>query len=75
MKTLWLGRSSDDYHLGLYKKYWGSVYGLYCFSAYQYEVFCKDRWEFLTGIKLQPGEIVKVKITPIKDGFKLEVVK
>jgi len=80
MKTLWLGRDTTEYHLGRHKKYWveytpDGPFEFWYFTEGHLLSFCANRFESLTNIKLQPGELVKVKITPLKDGFLFEVEK
>lgn len=67
-KTIWLGKIkegdgtySGDYDMGTRKKDWGD-FG-FSGNSFLVEPFCEARFERITGIRLEDGELVKVEIT------------
>lgn len=67
MKKLYLGRWDNtklghNYDLGLKKKDWNPRTGFAGGRNYLY-TFCPERFEKVTGIKLKPGEIRRIKLT------------
>jgi len=67
---LYIGKRSgtktltSGYELGTMKKYWDENKGFPCDILV--EAFCQDGFEKITGIKLAPGEIRKVKSIKIE---------
>jgi len=62
---LYIGRTKImTYELGSAKKCWRPEKGF--FSHALIEIFCEKQFEKLTGLKLAPGEIRKVKSITIE---------
>lgn len=65
MKKFWVGVEPD---------YTEKYYCVHKFKSYVFResqsryLFCKDKFENLTGLKLKPGEIVQVELKVIKKG-------
>ena len=61
LRAVWLGRllDSDTYEVGDRKKDWDSKNG---FGASYITFYFADEFERVTGIRLEPGEVRKVRI-------------
>lgn len=70
LKRLYIGKKDNDnlhYELGTKKKYWYPRYGFgtttnSCVDCGYLVSFCPELFEAVTGIKLEPGEVRRVKI-------------
>ena len=61
-KRLYLGRSAnDDYELGTQKNKWSPTHGFPICSGAYIGSFYTEPFEAFTGIRLEPGEIRRVK--------------
>ena len=63
IKRLYLGRATllDQYELGTRRKDWRPGWGFHESNHVHLASFCPDPFEEITGIKLKPGEIHRVK--------------
>lgn len=53
----------------------GGGYWLFYTNGQHIRWFCSRPWHGFTGVRLKEGTKAKVKVTKLKNGFKMEVVK
>ena len=76
-RKLWLTRDYEEYELFAGSKpVWDKEEKIYhrpdCVRCYYLKNFCPIDWELITGIALNPGEIIPIWLTVTDKGFKLE---